>query len=414
MHILIAATGSYGDVYPFVGLGRALKARGHEVELCTNEHFRHAAEAEGLGFAAAGSAELYDETVRHPDLWHPTRGIRIVFGTVTRYLPLGYEVLSRHYRKGETLLVASTLSLGARVLQETSGGKLVSVHLAPNVFRSDEDAMQSVKGPVLVRAPKWVRRCAWWLADRVAIDPMIAPALNEFRRQFGLAPVRRVFRDWIHSPDRVIALFPDWFAPKRPGWPEQTRLVGFPLYDAAAHEPLPDDLERFLGAGDAPVLFAAGSANTNAREFFETSLAACERTARRAVFVSRYGSQIPGELPDWARHFDYLPFSKVLPRCSAFVSHGGIGSVSQGFRAGVPQIIRAMGFDQFENGWRAEQLGVAKLLPARKYAVDTVLQALTELASAACARACRDVAERFSSEDALEVAAAIIESVGAS
>jgi UDP:flavonoid glycosyltransferase YjiC (YdhE family) len=80
----------------------------------------------------------------------------------------------------------------------------------------------------------------------------------------------------------------------------------------------------------------------------------------------------------------------------------------------VPQIIRAMGFDQFENGWRAEQLGVAKLVPAGNYAVDTIVQALTELASAACARACRDVAERFSSEDALEVAAAIIESVAAS
>jgi UDP:flavonoid glycosyltransferase YjiC (YdhE family) len=104
----------------------------------------------------------------------------------------------------------------------------------------------------------------------------------------------------------------------------------------------------------------------------------------------------------------------VLPRCSAFVSHGGIGSVSQGFRAGVPQIIRAMGFDQFENGWRAEQLGVAKLLPARRYTVDTVVQALTELASAACTRACRHVAERFSREDALEVTAGIIESVAAS
>lgn len=412
MHVLISAVGSYGDVYPFVGLAAELKRRGHEVVFFTNEHFRSAAEAEGIEFVGVGSAELYDATIRHPDLWHPTRGIRHVFEMVARYARTGYEVLRHHWQEGETVLVGSTLALGARLLRETHGGKLVSVHLAPNVFRSRDDAIRMTNGSTIpAGVPAWLKAGFWWLVDRAAIDPLIAPELNRLRAELGLKPVRRVFDDWIHSPDRVIGLFPDWFAPLRADWPAQVRLAGFPLYDAAEHEPLPEEAEAFFDAGDAPVLFAPGSANTDASRFFETSLAACEQTGRRAVFVSRYGSQMSGALPAWARHFDYLPFSKALPRSSAFVSHGGIGSLSQGLRAGVPQIVRAMGFDQFDNGYRAEALGVARLLPAPNYDADAVAAALGALASPECAAACRSVAARFGQGAGLAEAAEIIDAI---
>jgi rhamnosyltransferase subunit B len=414
MHVLISAVGSYGDVYPFIGLARELRRRGHEVVVCTNEHFRPAAEAEGLEFAGVGDAALYEDTVRHPDLWHPTRGIRVVFGTVTRYAPLAYECLLERYRPGETVLVGSTLALGARLLRETHGGALVSVHLAPNVFRSDEDAIRLPNRTIPAGAPRWLKRSFWWLVDRAVIDPMVAPMLNRYRKQLGLAPVKRVFRDWIHSPDAVIGLFPDWFAPPRADWPAQTRLAGFPLYDAAAHEPLPSDLEAFLDAGSPPVLFAPGTANAAAGEFFATSLAACEAAGRRALFVSRFGSQMPGKLPDSARHYDYLPFSAVLPRCSAFVSHGGIGSVSQAFHAGVPQIVRPIGFDQFENGQRAESLGVARVVPVAKYDSAAVAAALDALVTPESAAACRNIAAYFRGSPALAEAAGIVESVAAS
>jgi UDP:flavonoid glycosyltransferase YjiC (YdhE family) len=325
-------------------------------------------------------------------------------------MPAVYETLRARYEPGHTVLVASTLAFAARVLRETHGGSLVTIHLAPNLFRSLEVPVHAAGGPLLVHAPKWLRRAFWWLIDRAAIDPVLAPALNDFRRQLGLrAPVRRVFRDWIHSPDRVIGLFPDWFAPPRSDWPEQARLTGFPLYDAADHEPVPDGLAEFLAAGPPPVLFAPGSVNTAAGEFFATSLAACEKAGRRAILVSRYGSQTERTLPAWARHFSYLPFSTVLPRMSAFVSHGGIGSISQGLRAGVPQLVRPMGFDQFENGALVERLGVARMLPVRRYTPDTVAAALDALAAAECAQACRSVADRFNGMDGLAAAAAIIE-----
>jgi UDP:flavonoid glycosyltransferase YjiC (YdhE family) len=42
-------------VLPFIGLGSALRRRGHQVTLATNEHFKALAQADGLEFAPPGN-----------------------------------------------------------------------------------------------------------------------------------------------------------------------------------------------------------------------------------------------------------------------------------------------------------------------------------------------------------------------
>ena len=87
------------------------------------------------------------------------------------------------------------------------------------------------------------------------LDPTVAPQLNQWRRELGLPPVTRVFRDWIHSPQRVIGLFPDWFGVPQPDWPASLRLTGFPLFDDHGSTDLPASLSKFLDGGPPPLLF---------------------------------------------------------------------------------------------------------------------------------------------------------------
>jgi UDP:flavonoid glycosyltransferase YjiC (YdhE family) len=78
-------------------------------------------------------------------------------------------------------------------------------------------------------------------------------------------------------------------------------------------------------------------------------------------------------------HFGYVPFADLLPRLAAFVHHGGIGTTSQALRAGVPQLIRPMAYDQLDNSRRAQKLGVAiELLPSR-YDAERAAEALDRL-----------------------------------
>jgi len=51
MRLLIASIGSAGDIHPFIAVGMAMRARGHEVLFLANPHFQERIENAGLHFA---------------------------------------------------------------------------------------------------------------------------------------------------------------------------------------------------------------------------------------------------------------------------------------------------------------------------------------------------------------------------
>src|SRR5438132_787704 len=73
MHFLIHGVGTSGDVLPFIGIGRSLRRRGHQVTLMANDYFRNAAEQAGLDFHSLGPVEEYLAVIRDPALWHPSQ-----------------------------------------------------------------------------------------------------------------------------------------------------------------------------------------------------------------------------------------------------------------------------------------------------------------------------------------------------
>ena len=114
MHLLLMPLGSSGDVHPFLGLGRVLAGRGHDVTLLTNGHFRPAAERAGLPFVEIGTEEKYQELIRNPDLWHPTRGFRAVFAPeMLQFSRTAFEEIRDRAVPGQTVVVAGSLALGA-------------------------------------------------------------------------------------------------------------------------------------------------------------------------------------------------------------------------------------------------------------------------------------------------------------
>ena len=130
--VLLTALGSYGDVHPFVGLGAAMRARGHHVAVISNPHFASVIESAGLEPVSLGSAEEYDELVHRSEMWHPLRGPMQVLRTcIAEYTESLFALISTHYRPGETILGAHPLDLASRIYQERYGAPLASIHLAP-------------------------------------------------------------------------------------------------------------------------------------------------------------------------------------------------------------------------------------------------------------------------------------------
>ncbi|MBX3475937.1 MAG: glycosyltransferase, partial [Planctomycetes bacterium] len=367
LRVLIYPVGSHGDVHPFVGIGRALQARGHEVYLCTSGYYQAMAERAGLPFEAIGTAQDFQRVTKDPDLWHP----RKAFGAVVRhgmercYAP-AVEIARRQHVAGRTVVVCSTLGLAARNAAEVVGAPLVTVHLAPSIFFS-VDKPPRFPGMIWWRGmPRWLTKFQYWVAERMT-DGTVLPGLNAFRRQHGLEPARRIVRHWWHAPRRVIGLFPDWFGPPQLDWPNQVRLTGFPLFDETGQRPTPPELEPFLAAGTPPIIFTPGSAMAHGQAFFRQAVKTCELLGRRGILLSQFPETIPRDLPATVRHFEYVPFSEVFPRAAALVSHGGIGTCAQALRAGIPHLVQHMAHDQLDNAERLKELGVGAGIAAARF-----------------------------------------------
>ena len=414
MHFLFSALGSAGDVHPFVGIGSLLRARGHRVTIMTNPRFEELVGRMGLEFEPIGTAVEFEAVVRNPDLWHPTRGFATVaeFG-ITAAMRWTYEVIAGHYVAGKTVVGGHSLDFGARIAHDKLGIPLATIHLAPAVLRSE--TLPPVLTPWLTGqwSPGWWVRLEYWLADFLVVDRLLSDPVNAFRAELGLPPVKRFLHRWWHSPDRVIGLFPSWFAPPQPDWPRQTVLTGFPRWDESALSELSGEVVDFLDAGDRPVIFTPGSAMAHGAPFFRAAAGACARTGRRGILLTRYADQVPAELPEGVIHFAYIPFSQLLSRSAALVHHGGIGTVSQGLAAGVPQLLMPMAHDQHDNAVRLRRLGVGSSLRPRAFRAAGVARILDRLLTSPDIRSrCSDVASRLEGVDAIGETCDVLEQLG--
>jgi rhamnosyltransferase subunit B len=253
--------GSAGDVHPFIALGIALLARGHRATILTNPIFQEIIEAQGIGFLPVGTVAEANAAIANPELWHLRKGFKVIAQVIVPAMAEIYKLIEKH-ADADTVVAFSSLAFGARVAQEKLGIPSASVHLQPSVIRTFAD--QGMMGNVRLSAsrPKWFKQGLFRLIDYLIVDRRIKEPLNALRASLGLAPIDRVMHRWIHSPQLVIAFFPDWFAAPQPDWPPNTHAVGFPLWDADGETPLAADAEEFLGSGAAPVIFTPGSAGS--------------------------------------------------------------------------------------------------------------------------------------------------------
>jgi rhamnosyltransferase subunit B len=409
--VLLVPLGSHGDVHPFVGLGLALKARGHDVTVLTLGYFEKLVRSAGLEFVGLPLAEDFEEGLKDPALWDRRRGFALVVRkSVIPYLRPIYEYIAERYVPGKTVVVPGTLALGARVAQDKLGVPVASAHLQPGIFRSEYHA------PVLpgLFMPDWLprvfKRLQYRLADDLIVERILTSGLNAFRAEVGLPPVHDLMGGWWHAPQLVLGLFPAWYGPPQPDWPPHVRLTGFPLYDERDLRPPTPELEEFLGAGAPPVVFTAGSAMRQGHAFFAEAAEACRLLGCRGLLLTRFPDQLPARLPVGVRSFEYVPFSRVLPRAAALVHHGGIGTTAQGLAAGIPHLVMPLAHDQPDNADRLRRLGVARALPPARFRAPAVARDLGALlASADVAARCRDYAERIRASRPLEEACRLIE-----
>ena len=407
MHVILATVGTDGDVFPHIGLGAMLRARGHRVTLAAPEPYRTRADALGIDFWPLVTAAEVSRMLTDPDLWRPFRSGMMMARWGGPMIPRQYKMLAELAAQPGSVLVANPGLLAARLVQEKLGTPTASLLLQPGLLPSNTGPPEMPGGATM---PAWLPhplRPLYWLAVDAAGYALVAPSLNRVRAGLGLSPVRRVFRWWL-SPDLVIGLFPRWYAAPQPDWPRQLRLAGFGRFDGTQAE-LPEDVRIFCEEGPPPIAFTFGTGMRHAAGLFRMAVAACEDIGARALLLTKYPEVLPSRLPSRVRHCSFAPFRQLLPLCGAVVHHGGIGTTAAALEAGCPQLVLPLAWDQPDNAARVVKLGAGLTLGLRRRNTGHVSRALVRLMAPEVGERCRAIARQARGQDGFQIAAEWVE-----
>jgi rhamnosyltransferase subunit B len=391
---IVFAAGSDGDIHPHLGIASELAARGHEVLFLTSFDYLDLARSCGLEVLSIIDADEKGEfeDAQNLSLIHKIQRRSNFF---SRKVSALCELVASRLDERSILVAPPFACPIAKLLHLRYRVPYVSTVLSPA-------SLCSLRNPPAFKSGEWYSRIPWPARkllfrsfESLIIDPGFRWLLRDLLRSMRVPAPRRVLSKWSHSPQKILGLFAEWFCPAAQDWPPQLVFAGFPLFDPrTGEEELPLDLRYFLDAGPPPVVFTAGTETKVVHNFFDIALRTAESLGLRAVFLSRLKDQLPS-LPPTIHYTRYASLQSLLPRAAGIVHHGGVGTVAQAMRAGVPQLIFPGRLDQFDNAQHVEALGcgLVEKSPSDGAGATEKLQRL--LRSPEIAGACRTVQSRI-------------------
>ena len=417
LRIVLTSFGSLGDLHPYIGLGLALSERGHRPVLALPAAYADAVRAAGLEhFAVRPDVDpTQREIVRR--VMDPLRGARFLIGELlVPHVRDSYADLDRACA-GADLIVTHPLTFAAPLAAAKRGIPWVSSVLAPIGFFSREDPPLVAVHPLVSSLKRhWpgTYRTLLGLAKR-STGSWTRP-VRGLRRELGLPDRGDPLHEGQFSALGTLALFSRVLGSPQQDWPVNTVATGAISYDAS-HGGMPEDVQRFLDAGEPPLVFTLGSAAVaarGARGFFAASLAATRELGARAIFLVGHHErhELGQRTDDRVLVSEWAPHSELFPRAAAIIHQGGAGTLHTALAAGRPMLVVPFAHDQGDNAERVAAHGCARVLFPQRLDARRLTENLGALLeNASFARAAASVAEIVRAENGPRAACERLERV---
>jgi len=379
MKVTILTYGSRGDVQPFVALALGLQQAGHCVKLAAPHRFEKFVNEHGITFVPlAGDPEVISRRLNDAGT-NPIRMVRVM----SEYIfSVAGQVVRQAFAACDDadLIVHSFLfTAGGHSLARARNIADVSVQTFP-IF-APTHAFPPVAMPGLPPGNfsyffHWLNTQVFWYGGKIG-----------FRRlQKGNPSVFDLELHWPFRADESGNRTPLLFA-------YSSTVLPFPEDWSAAHIHIPGyffletpdsykpplALQEFLSTGNPPVCVSFGSMiHREAEQIYKMVLEALNRTKNRAVILSGW-SNISYRNSKNILVINDIPHDWLLPRCRAFIHHGGAGTTAAGLRSAIPSIIVPFAADQPFWGARVHALGAGpKPVTVKKLSTEKLISALVE------------------------------------
>ncbi len=342
MRVLLGAFGDPGHTFPVIALGRALRARGHEVVVQTWSRWEQHVLAEGLGFSAAPEYDVFPTLGRH------LKPYEAVVRATRDTLPLVQEV-------EPDVVVADILTLAPALAGELSGVPVAT--LIPHVDPRPGEGFPPYS--IGARLPRTrAGRGMWRRVDGVVSRGLLQGRreLNETRELLGLRALDQV-HGGISRELCLVGTFPQLEYPRGRPLPG-THVVG-PLQ----WEPPTDEVA--LPDGGAPLVLVAPSTSQDAgHRLLRASLEGLADLPVRVLATwNRRVPDPPVEVPRNAHLVEWVSYARTMPACDVVVCHGGHGTVVRALSSGAVVVAVPAAGDMNENSARLAWAGCGVRVP---------------------------------------------------
>jgi len=411
--IVLLTLGTRGDVQPFIALGKALKARGHDVVLGAPEDFRSWIEGHGLAYRSIGVdmrefvQSLQARKVMAGNLFAMARLWRKTILPLTRR---SLDAIWETAREAD-VIVYHPKTAGAADVGEATGAALYYAAPFP-IFPSEAHPLFVFSG----NYGPWLNRLSYKLLLFSRL--LLLPTVNRWRQDVlglgraspfgaaGAANDRKFGQLCAVSPSVV------------PGYPaddsENIRTTGYWFLNEGQDWQPDSELSGFLANGEPPIYIGFGSMSSgDPARLTQVIVEGVRRAGVRAILATGWGAMEGIDVPGTIHVIGAAPHDALFKRVSAVVHHGGAGTTAAGLRAGLPTLICPLTIDQPFWGRRVHALGcgpkpqLIKRLRSGRFA-----EGLVELTKTNSYRVrAREVARAIAKEDGVARAVEIVGAV---
>jgi vancomycin aglycone glucosyltransferase len=361
MRVLLTSHGSTGDIYPLIGLGRALLEAGHDVRYATAPLYRREIEAAGLEFVAMPpewGPELFAEFMRELNRCkHPLlQLVHIYCGA----LPFMGEVIRRTTAalKDTDLLVGSYFFPHFNAIAQRAGVPFAAFAFCHNLTPSDEHPPEGFPGlralPAALRRPYC--RAAWHAANHL-VDFALNSICRALFREHGLPPMRGFLTD--PAKLELVAVTRALGEHRQPR--PQFQFTGYLRWQTAPNPRLEQELVEFCAGEEVPVL-TFGSVTFDDVHVIMGRFLRHWPADRKIIIQSGWAGLSVDVARPGIKVIGPMSHDQLFRHASCVIHHGGAGTTASVIFAGKPQIIIPHIADQFFWGAEIKRLRVGNVL----------------------------------------------------
>ncbi|CAF4528600.1 unnamed protein product, partial [Rotaria socialis] len=368
--IFIPATGTLGDVKPFMILAEELKKRGHIVWLGVHRRYQDIVKAAGFDVVEIGG-DLEHFLSTSPEGIELRRNPSILkMGLVKRIFQPAIEewfngILSGVKDADLIVLTVASIFPGLSCIEKFPNIKAIGIYTFP-VIRTvhfSPPGLGGKSGSLF----KWTNLLKWKIVD-YAMSSIYNDKLNELRATNDLPPMKlnyeRMTQSLFRKPLVSATIYSKYLIPCPSDWHENDHMVG-PILEKENENfqpptPILDFLtkwknEKIIYVGLGSMMGTMFGADEQ-MEFIRKILLALDRNNCKAVMSLVGFKSADASTLSTADNIFYLthaiPHSWLFIYMSATIHHGGAGTTHASLWYGLPTLVLSFGADQPFNGDR--------------------------------------------------------------